>query len=352
MQGKTEFLIVGETDPNGLTQSYLRGFRDAGIRAECFDYYKAVDALPRPKGPFPSVTEKAGRALARPFVEFALHAKVELLRPRAVLFLKCDDIHRTLYRALKASPGHPIVAAFHPDDPFRIRRPWRRGPSHPRALAQMRLADHYYLWAKHLVERARDAGANAEYLAFGADPHIHRPVQLDANERELYGADVGFVGNHDAKRERWLAAFEGSGLKVAIWGERYWADRCQSAYVRSCWRGQAAHGVLLSKLMAAMKVSLNVLREQNEGGHNMRTFETPASAGVMLAEWSEDQAGHFTPDREAVYARSPEDMVTQAVALCRAPDARLLAIREAAYEKSKLNTYAVRARDLATRLGI
>ncbi len=343
-------LLLGETNPGGLTGSYARGFADLGVNVEVFDYYACIEEG-LPKGLRPHLLRSMGWSLNRPRAERRLVERVATMRPGLVFAIKCDDLTAEVYSAIRvASPG-TTLAAFHPDDPFNRRRLLRRGPSHRRALVQIRSVDCFFVWAPHLVERARQAGARrARYLAFGLDPHLHFPIDLSPADRRRFGADVAFIGNWDEKRQQWLSAFERSGLQLAIWGGTYWRDRCRSDYLRKSWRGTDVVGDDFRRAVAGAKVCLNVLRTQNEGGHNMRTFEIPGCGGVLLAEWSDDQARHLRPDREAVYVPTPGEMVAAAARLCEDGGARE-AIRRAGRARAQTATYAHRAREvLATSL--
>lgn len=344
MTAPLDVLLVGETDPGGLTGSYARGFEALGLSVEVADYAALIQRGVPPW--LPHTGQTLGQTVNRPSAEHWIRRRVAERRPRLVFILKCDDLTERFYGGLRAASPESRIAAFHPDDPFKARGLLRRGPSHPRAVTQIRLVDHYFVWAPHLVENARAAGArHVGYLAFGFDPLLHAPLELTAADRERFSADVAFIGNWDAKREAWLAAFDGSGLRLAIWGSDYWKHRCRSQYLRSCWRGHVVVGGDFRRAVAGAKVCVNVLRRQNEGGHNMRTFEVPGCGGFLLAEWSGDQAGHFRPDVEAVYALNPKEMAELARHYCENGPARE-AIRAAGHARATVHTYAERAREV------
>ena len=336
--------MVGETDPGGLTGSYARGFKALGLSVEVADHA----ALIRRGVPhfLPHAGQALGQAINRPSAEHWILRRVAERQPRLVFILKCDDLTEQFYSKLRALSPESGIAAFHPDDPFNTRGLFRRGPSHPRAKMQIRMVDRYFSWAPHLVQKARAAGAlHAAYLAFGFDAFLHAPLELTAGDRERFTADVAFIGNWDAKREDWLTAFDGSGLRLAIWGGDYWKLRCRSKYLRSCWRGREVIGGDFRRAVASAKVCVNILRPQNEGGHNMRTFEVPGCGGLLLSEWSEDQARHFRPDVEAVYARSPRGMAKLAKQYCEDEPARE-AIRAAGHARATMETYRERAEEV------
>ena len=52
------------------------------------------------------------------------------------------------------------------------------------------------------------------------------------------------------------------------------------------------------KLINASHLSLNILRDQNENSHNMKTFEIPAMGGLMITKRTKEQKNFF-PENEA-----------------------------------------------------
>ena len=55
------------------------------------------------------------------------------------------------------------------------------------------------------------------------------------------------------------------------------------------------------------KINLNVLRTQNKGSHNMRTFDIPACGGFMLHEYSDEVVDFFEPGKEMDTFKSAEE---------------------------------------------
>jgi spore maturation protein CgeB len=70
----------------------------------------------------------------------------------------------------------------------------------------------------------------------------------------------------------------------------------------------AVYAQAVARIHAAAEVSLNVLNAESLEGHNMRTFEVPASGGVMLARYTAAQDQLFPENEAAAYYRSPEEI--------------------------------------------
>lgn len=106
-------------------------------------------------------------------------------------------------------------------------------------------------------------------------------------------------------------------------------------------RGQVT-GADMAQAIAGAKVSLNILRLQNEGSHNMRTFEVPGAGGLLASQYSTEQDAFFPRDSGAVYFDDPKGAVSVIDALLRDRSTRD-AIRQAAHSRAQQNTYEARA---------
>jgi spore maturation protein CgeB len=263
--------------------------------------------------------------------------------------LKTDDLPRsTIALARAAAPGCTIVA-FHPDDPFNAHR--IRGPSHPRALSQMREVDHYFIWSERIVQRVRHVSTTAvSYLGFACDPAFTRPIPLLNIDRVRFGADISFIGNWTPKREAWLAPLaQDTKLTLAIWGESDWQNLARDPSVKACWRG-AATGDDFVRAVLCSRASVNILRPQNESAENMRTYEIPACGGILLAEWSAQQSRIFREGVEAFYAKSPTELVDRARYAVHSPRESRTSLSIAALQRASEHTYSTRAQTIIDTL--
>lgn len=341
-------LLVGSGNQWELAQSYQRAFSALGHEAEVFDWYgRTIDWAARTPG-------RASRllllAVARRRAAIALVAFVRRRRPDILLLIKADDVPRGTIELLRRAAPDCTIACFHPDDPFNIHR--FRGPSHPRARYVMRAVDHFFIWSDHLVDRLRASGAReVSYLGFACDPDFTRPLDVASDEGTRFHADVAFVGTWDTKREAWLAPLaHARDISLAIWGTDYWRRRTHDDRVRACWRGTTADGDDFVRAVRSSTAAINVLRPQNETAENMRTYEIPACGGIMLAEWSEQQARVFAPGSEAAYARTPEELLGEVRRLRRESEQGLERIRTAALARARQHTYRHRAEQVVTTL--
>ena len=197
----------------------------------------------------------------------------------------------------------------------------------------MRAVDTYFVWSSVFVDRARKMGArHALYQPFACDPVLHN---TDGAHPQGAPVDVAFVGNWDAERERMLSPCADAGLGLAVHGGENWRDRCRHEGLRAAWRGSALVGRDMVGAVRATKVNINVLRRQNKGACNMRTFEIPWCGGFMLHERSHDLPALFRPGVECDDFATPQELVEKS---------RFYVERDALRD-----TIAARGRDAAAR---
>ena len=83
----------------------------------------------------------------------------------------------------------------------------------------------------------------------------------------------------------------------------------------------------------------------------MRTFEIPASAGVMLASYTDEQAEFFPENEAAAYYRSPEELDAK-VDWLLGDEALRKRIRGNAARLAALQTYDHRAVEMLRECGL
>lgn len=334
--------VVTWADPGGMASSVARGFDEIGVPCTIV-HYPAITA--------PSVSGRAGgavgdiaRATLRPLNEALFIRELRRVGPDLVIFIKCDDIHWSVYRALKKLVGARLVA-FHPDDPFNIGRriiKRRGGPSHPRSMTQLREADVSLTWSHDLVRRVRDAGAReVHYLPFACDPILH-PRPDDADIPESARSEVVFVGSWDPEREHWLGPVATMGLDFALWGPS-WDVRCKDPALKAAWRGGRLLGTEMAQAVAGGAINLNILRAQNKNACNMRTFEIPCAGGFLLHERSAETAAIFPPGEACDDFGSFDELKEKIRYYLDHPDERRR-VREEGFAVARRHTYAWWAR--------
>jgi hypothetical protein len=212
--------------------------------------------------------------------------------------------------------------------------------SSPQIRASIGEYDLYFIWSRALVTRLRAAGARRpRYLAFGYDPESHK---LAAELDESLQRTVTFVGSWDTRRAAALEAI--ADLPVKVFGVG-WEKLARHSRLR----GKVFPGGIfredLRRVITSSLASVNILRPQNAGAHNMRTFEVPATGGLLLTGRSAEQQDFFPENESSLMFGSPSEL--------RAAAERLLAggvdtaqLRARARARVAQHTYFNRAKEV------
>lgn len=243
-----------------------------------------------------------------------------------------------LWRDYKAARPDTTLVCYNADDPITT---WSRGGNRPWVTEAIPDYDLYITYNASLLKSIRQAGARSMLrLPFAWDPDVHPPQDFDDS------ADVVFIGNSDVYREEWLTALVEHPLaadwRIHVYGR--WHNVRSAALRRAIKPGQKT-GVEMARLTAGARVAINILRRQNEGSHNMRTFETPGCGGILASQFSHDQNSVFPDGQAAIYFRTPQEMVPKLASFIHDP-VRLAAMRANVRDRVARETYLDRARVL------
>lgn len=206
----------------------------------------------------------------------------------------------TLRKARKSSPG-VVIVSFSADD-----------------MANPQNQSRYYLGCLphyDLVVTTKSPNEN-ELAALGAprvmqvdngyDPATHRSVELTANDRKAFGADVSFVGGYEQARAEALCRLAASGISVRVWGNRWHLlqKRPENLVIEE----RPVFGDDYARVLCASKINLAFLRKVNRDTQTTRTMEIPACGAFMLAERTEDHLRLFEEGVEAAFFESDEEL--------------------------------------------
>lgn len=329
-------LIVGEEAPGALADSYAHAFR--GMGAEVIRFCTRRGAR------VPGAGSRVGRRLLAPLAARVLNARIrELARERVelVLVIKGEEIDARTVDALRRGTGAP-VANFYPDDPFSTLRSNRLR----HGVGTLAAYDHCFTFARHLMERYRAVGATVSYLPFAWDPRLHGPRAADEGAEPL---DAVFVGNLDAERVRWLEAVDPA--RLSIFGEHTRAALPRGSRLAGARFFPAVYGRDMAALLARSRISVNLMRTQNAGSHNMRSWESPACGAFTLSQRTPELAELFRDGAEVAFFDSPAALAS-AVDEWLARPADRARIAAAGLRRVANESYAARAATLLRVLGV
>jgi len=331
----TRLLLIGASTPQcAIEWSYLRAFRELGVAVTLLDPERELRRLAR------------GRILAR-FAQSLQHAWVaKVLRDflghtanwDVVLVFKGMFISaNTLSDAMARTP-RALWLCFNPDSPFAM----ERGSSSAHVRAALPLYHTYLIWSHALIPAIRRAGArDVVYVPFAADSSVHFPATERDRDPGLQHT-VTFVGSHDATRAELLESI--ADLPLRVYGNA-WNRLSRDSKLRDKVVHRSIFDRELRRVVSSSAVSLNILRRQNAGAHNMRSFELPAMNAAMVTSRSREQAEWF-PEREACLMYDDKAELRKVVESLLSDPAAREQLRAAGLQRARAHTYVERARSL------
>jgi spore maturation protein CgeB len=338
-------LIVGQTLEVGRTEEvYGRGFSAFGSEVQHFTWKESMpslfsgsllDKIAR-RVVWRIICSKSGTAM-QPLAKLANQKLVEManqFQPDLTLVISPLLLHPDSILAIKK---YGSIFVFFTDNPIDVHH------THTNSWVQrgFPLWDTALIWSQELGDRLLDNGVKKAFFhPFCSDLEYHFP------KRQTSPAyDVAFIGNWDAsrKREKYLKAI--ADYRLGLWGSKYWNTHCQEPALKGLCQGECSYQEI-PEILGSAKMGLNILRPQNEQGHNIRTYEITATGTLMLSERNNGLLRLFTEDKEAVYFSSPDELRQKVEYLLQNP-ALIKSIAEAGYRKALENTIADRIREIS-----
>lgn len=288
-------LLVGCFTEGAIEKMYLRAFYSLNVEVYFFD-----------------VNEQYPKTIAqRIFYRVFMRARNNRISYSFLKYLKerCDYFDWILVfkgqqfscewlKKLKKTAGRSRWCNFNPDDPYNT---LNRGASNEDVLRSIDFYDLYATWSKKILKKLQGSKCKkAIYLPFGFDKRNLKKTIGPANTDIVL-----FIGTWDKQREQELSRL--TDFNLHIYGDRW--DQCKkrSGLARSI-KGRAIYGDAAAEKVAESAICLNLLRDQNLGAHNMRTFEVPAMGGFLLSTRSVEQQDFFPEGVMADYFSSPEEL--------------------------------------------
>ncbi len=172
--------------------------------------------------------------------------------------------------------------------------------------------DHFFTIQRgEFTDKLNEIGCeNPYYLPVGADPEIHRPLELTSQERKIYGSDLSHVGAGYHNRREFFNGLLDFDFK--IWGNEW--DNCGPLLRVLQRRGERISTEETVKIFNAAKINVNLHSSTYHSGVNPfgdylnpRTFEIASCGAFQLVDERAYLTENFTPDEEIVTFASREE---------------------------------------------
>lgn len=316
-----KIMIVGAWAWPQYEEAFAQGLRDSGIEVSSLSVLHFFNCL---FGRIQQTIPVIGPALLR--LNRAVVDSVKEKQPDLVLFWRPTHIRPQTLRQL-ASVGVQ-TASYNNDDPFGPQAhgkvPWHHHFLWHWYIKCLPLFNYNFFYRKINCAEAKAVGAkHAEVLLPYFLPWQDGPVQLSTAERQRYETDVVFVGHYEPDgREKSILALVNAGIRVKVWGGRYWSRPILGDLYDGLSPIVPAEGDEYGKALCGAKICLCFLSKLNRDTYTRRCFEIPACGKVMLAERTDDLMHFFKEDEEACFFSSPKELVGKAQWLINNPDIR------------------------------
>lgn len=258
-----------------------------------------------------------------------LIAQTRKLKPQLVFIYRGTHIWPSTITALKKTGA--LVAGYNNDDPFSsVYKPyfWRH------FMKGIPLYNHLFAYRTHNLSELQGRGQpNVSLLRAYYVPARNFPIRpKPVND---YSADVIFIGHYEADgRDEMLLHLINNGINFKLYGTDWHLSRHKAAFEKHM--GGPIKPLYKEDYNTALnsaQIALVFLSKLNRDTYTRRSFEIPATGTLMMSEYTADLAENlFTPNTEAAYFASKEDLLNQLQTLLNTPE-KLAAIAAAGHAR-------------------
>jgi hypothetical protein len=246
-----------------------------------------------------------------------LLAAVKASAPDILWLDKMQQLEPETMEVLRAANPRMLIVGYQDDNPFGARnfeQPfWRR------------YIDCIPLHDLHFIKRKEDAAVFSKRGARRVEVMLtgyYEPHYLLTGQCAGWGRSPAvFIGtNLDDRAGRITRLLLREKLDLRIYGSRWnrhWIYYCQ----RKHFGGKLPQGDL-SGVMHRAQLALNFVSRSNHDDHNGRTFDIPASLGLLLAERTAFHSEAYEEGREAEFFSSTGECADKMRFLARHPEVR------------------------------
>jgi spore maturation protein CgeB len=321
-------LLVGSKEEFTLENMYLRAFKKIGLKVTLYHSDNSV------KNIIGKFFEKYLSSIYYLFVRkkflnffFKNKKKYDLVIVFKGLFFNKEIIKKIKKEKIK------IVNIF-PDDPLNTQV---KNISNKNLVDSIEDYDLFCLWSQKIIKKILQFKPKSHlyYLPFGYDEFVHKKVA----KKKKYINTINFIGSYDLTRLDYLKKIKFSNLIIA---GNNWKDHIKN-------ENNYVFGKKLCSVISSSLISINLLRDQNQTSHNMRTFEIPAMGGLLLTKRSNEQNKFFPENKASIMYANKKEFVEKINFILK-NKSKMKKIRNLSYKLSKKHSYTNRAINILKRL--
>lgn len=334
-----KLLFVGDLWCGSNAKSMMDGFRDLGLQVATVD----TTFVSRPSRlgiPWIYKNLKAGNRLPHSLdsVERRIFKAVNDFKPEVLFVFKGIHLRQEFLLSL------PIKTKIHysPDD-----------VSNSENLTKDYL-NHEVFWDAVVttksfnVSELTNRGVQKVIHVWSAyDPRLH--IRVHNHARQF---DIGFIGNRRLDRIQTLAHVASRyGSKFYLAGPGWWKE-CKDFYLKTgSFPGSPKYGPNFSQKISQINLNLVLLNSDNRDLHTCRSFEVPASGGLVLGERTSEHELLFEDMKDGLLFTGVDELFDKADYVLSNPSFGE-SLRYAGYSRitSAPNKYSDRAKQILEQL--
>lgn len=248
-------------------------------------------------------------------------------KPDVIMVFKGMEIQ---FKTLQLFKSKNIkLVNFNGDHPYKF---VSKGSGNDNTIQSIKLYDLYLTYSPVILKDLLQKNyLQSDTLTYGFDTRV---VDCLLDESEII--KCCFVGNPDDKRAQIIKTLANSGIAIDVYGTNWNTHIQNDAYIKIF---DALKGINYWNTLKRYRVQINILREHNLGSHNMRTFEVCGVGGVLLSEYSIEQANLYTENKEVFFYSNMESLINMANQILKMPTDAINEIRKNASDKT-INNYS------------
>ena len=328
-KNKKKILLIGSNEFFTLESMYFRAFKKAQCDVKIFHVYNISKNF---------ILRIIWKYLKFIFFFSQRHQILEYLKKNKneydliIIFKGLYLSKKFIIEIKKINKSTKFVNIF-PDDPFDVN--YFKDISNKELLKAIKYFDYFFIYSKKIKKKLNLIlpSKRITYLPFAHDEAIHKKSNFSYND--IY--DLSFIGTADKERYNFLKKLSDYKILVAGNGWNNFKQLKNVTYIGSINTKKSAEVIKKST------ISLNILRKQNYSSHNMRTFEIPAMAGLMLTKRTNEQNDFFKENRECLMYEDFKELNNK-IKIILNNKKKFFKIKKNGYKVSKKYTYLSRAK--------
>jgi spore maturation protein CgeB len=290
-------IILGTFVEGALENYFSQGFSDLGYQVINYEitqsyfkqlrnpFYKAINAIS---------SNLILKEINKEVIKFANENYSDI-----IFVCKGATLFPTTIQQLRSSCK--LLVNYNPDHPFEF---YSKGSGNSNVCDSVKYYHIYFSYSQSISKRIwNQENIPSFVIPFGFDDRYIYQIPDTTINKFL------FVGAWDNTRSAILNTTDFTTLD--IYGDSNWQRKCKNdSTSNKSFQQRKLYGDELRNKIASYTATINILREQNlvEKSHNMRTFEVPGYGGLLLSQYTEEQASYFEPHKEAIYYSSIDDL--------------------------------------------